>query len=206
MRDAAPACSLARALARKPRQRRKTRGEKHKERREEPEQSTRRHHEANVARASRASRLRVWWVACSPCSRAARARRAFGAGTFREFLERFCSELSGSIPGKAAKTCCAQRRKTRGEKHKERREEPEQSTRRHHEANGPTWREHREHEDCECGGWRAALARARRLLENASEILPKSLPEASREDHQEEQGESGEGRPRIETASAYYRL
>ena len=47
MRDAAPACSLARALARKPRQRRNTRGEKHKERREEPEQSTRRHHEAN---------------------------------------------------------------------------------------------------------------------------------------------------------------
>ena len=44
------------------------------------------------------------------------------------------------------------------------------------------------------------------LLENASEILPKSHPEASREDHQEEQGESGEGRPRIETASAYYRL
>ena len=44
------------------------------------------------------------------------------------------------------------------------------------------------------------------LLENASEILSKSLPEASREDHQEEQGESGEGRPRIETASAYYRL
>ena len=44
------------------------------------------------------------------------------------------------------------------------------------------------------------------LLVNASEILPKSLPEASREDHQEEQGESGEGRPRIETASAYYRL
>ena len=79
----------------------------HKERREEPEQSTRRHHEANVARASRASRLRVWWVACSPCSRAARARRAFGAGAFREFLERFGSELSGSIPGKAAKTCCA---------------------------------------------------------------------------------------------------
>ena len=44
------------------------------------------------------------------------------------------------------------------------------------------------------------------LLVNASEIPPKSLPEASREDHQEEQGESGEGRPRIETASAYYRL
>ena len=44
------------------------------------------------------------------------------------------------------------------------------------------------------------------LLENALETLPKSLPEASREDHQEEQGESGEGRPRIETASAYYRL
>ena len=44
------------------------------------------------------------------------------------------------------------------------------------------------------------------LLGNASEILPKSLPETSREDHQEEQGESGEGRPRIETASAYYRL
>ena len=44
------------------------------------------------------------------------------------------------------------------------------------------------------------------LLGNALEILPKSLPEASREDHQEEQGESGEGRPRIETASAYYRL
>ena len=40
------------------------------------------------------------------------------------------------------------------------------------------------------------------LLVNASEIPPKSLPEASREDHQEEQGESGEGRPRIETASA----
>ena len=40
------------------------------------------------------------------------------------------------------------------------------------------------------------------LLGNASEILPKSLPETSREDHQEEQGESGEGRPRIETASA----
>ena len=44
------------------------------------------------------------------------------------------------------------------------------------------------------------------LLVNASKILPKSLPEASRGDHQEEQGESGEGRPRIETASAYYRL
>ena len=44
------------------------------------------------------------------------------------------------------------------------------------------------------------------LLGHALEILPKSLPEASREDHQEEQGESGEGRPRIETASAYYRL
>ena len=44
------------------------------------------------------------------------------------------------------------------------------------------------------------------LLENALETLLKSLPEASREDHQEEQGESGEGRPRIETASAYYRL
>ena len=44
------------------------------------------------------------------------------------------------------------------------------------------------------------------LLENASEILSKSLPEASREDHQEEQGESGEGHPRLETASAYYRL
>ena len=44
------------------------------------------------------------------------------------------------------------------------------------------------------------------LLENALEIFPKSLPEASREDDQEEQGESGEGRPRIETASAYYRL
>ena len=44
------------------------------------------------------------------------------------------------------------------------------------------------------------------LLGNASEILAKTLPEASREDHQEEQGESGEGRPRIETASAYYRL
>ena len=93
--------------SRKHRKRRKTRGEKHKQWREEPEQSTRRHHEANVARASRASRLRVWWVACSPCSRAARARRAFGSGTFREFLERCFSELSGSIPGKAAKTCCA---------------------------------------------------------------------------------------------------
>ena len=44
------------------------------------------------------------------------------------------------------------------------------------------------------------------LLQDTSEIFPKSLPEASREDHQEEQGESGEGRPRIETASAYYRL
>ena len=31
-------------------------------------------------------------------------------------------------------------------------------------------------------------------------------PEAERQNHQEEQGESGEGRPRIETASAYYRL
>ena len=99
MRDAAPACSLARALARKPRQRRNTRGEKHKERREEPEQSTRRHHEANVARASRASRLRVWWVACSPCSRAARARRAFEVGAFRV---RSCvlSVLPGSLPAR----------------------------------------------------------------------------------------------------------
>ena len=44
------------------------------------------------------------------------------------------------------------------------------------------------------------------LLKTALEILPKSLPEASREDHQEEQGESGEGRSRIETASAHYRL
>ena len=44
------------------------------------------------------------------------------------------------------------------------------------------------------------------LLKKALEILSESLPEASREDHQEEQGESGEGRPRIETASAYYRL
>ena len=44
------------------------------------------------------------------------------------------------------------------------------------------------------------------LLGHALEILPNSLPEAYREDHQEEQGESGEGRPRIETASAYYRL
>ena len=44
------------------------------------------------------------------------------------------------------------------------------------------------------------------LLGNALEILPKSLPEASREDHQEVQGESGESRPRLETASAYYRL
>ena len=41
---------------------------------------------------------------------------------------------------------------------------------------------------------------------HALESLPKSLPEASREDHPEEQGESGEGRPRLETASAYYRL
>ena len=41
---------------------------------------------------------------------------------------------------------------------------------------------------------------------NASEIPPKAFPEAAREDHQEEQGESGEGRPRIETASAHYRL
>ena len=98
-----------RSESRKPRKRRKTRGEKHKQWREEPEQSTRRHHEANVARASRASGLRVWWVACSPCSRAARARRAFGAGAFREFLERFGSELSGSIPGKAAKACEPQR-------------------------------------------------------------------------------------------------
>ena len=186
MRDAAPACSLARALACKPRQRRKTRGEKHKERREEPEQSTRRHHEANVARASRASRLRVWWVACSPCSRRtkngeknqskapggttkptwrehrehqdcecggsrAALARALRALAGRLELERFVSfERFGSelIQGKAAKTCCAQRRKTRGEKDKERREEPEQSSRRHHEANGATWREHREHEDC----------------------------------------------------------
>ena len=31
-------------------------------------------------------------------------------------------------------------------------------------------------------------------------------PEPERQNHQEEQGESGEGRPRIETASAYYRL
>ena len=38
------------------------------------------------------------------------------------------------------------------------------------------------------------------LLENTLEILPKSLPEASREDHQEEQGENGEGRPRLQTA------
>ena len=44
------------------------------------------------------------------------------------------------------------------------------------------------------------------LLGDALEILPKSLPEASREDHQEEQGESGEGRPRIGIASAYCRL
>ena len=44
------------------------------------------------------------------------------------------------------------------------------------------------------------------LLGNALEILPKSLPEASREDDQEEQGEGGEGRPRIKTASAHYRL
>ena len=44
------------------------------------------------------------------------------------------------------------------------------------------------------------------LLKKALEILPESRSEASREDHQEEQGESGEGRPRIETASAYYRL
>ena len=81
----------------------------------------------------------------------ARALRALaGRLELERFVsfERFCSELSGSIQGKAAKTCCAQRRKTRGEKHKERREEPEQSTRRHHEANGATWREHREHEDC----------------------------------------------------------
>ena len=79
MRDAAPACSLARALARKPRQRRKTRGEKHKERREEPEQST--------------------------------------GGTTK-----------------------------------------------------PTWREHREHQDCECGGSRAALARALRALAGRLEL------------------------------------
>ena len=44
------------------------------------------------------------------------------------------------------------------------------------------------------------------LLTKALQILPKSLPEASQEDRQEEQGESGEGRPRIETASAHYRL
>ena len=40
---------------------------------------------------------------------AARARRAFGAGAFREFLERLFSELSGSILGKAEKTCEPQR-------------------------------------------------------------------------------------------------
>jgi len=66
-----------------------TREEKHKQLREKPTQSTRRHNEANVAKATQASKLRVWWVACSPCSRAARTRRAFGAETFREFLECF---------------------------------------------------------------------------------------------------------------------
>ena len=44
------------------------------------------------------------------------------------------------------------------------------------------------------------------LLKKALEILPKSFPEASWEDHQEVQGESGESRPRLERASAYYRV
>ena len=167
MRDAAPACSLARALARKPRQRRNTRGEKHKERREEPEQSTRRHHEANVARASRASRLRVWWVACSPCSRAARARRAFGAGTFREFLVRFLRSFLARSRGRLRKHAARsdgkheERSTKNGEKNQSK--APGGTTK-------PTWREHREHQDCECGGSRAALARALRALAGRLEL------------------------------------
>ena len=34
----------------------------------------------------------------------------------------------------------------------------------------PTWREHREHQDCECGGSRAALARALRALAGRLEL------------------------------------
>ena len=69
--------------------------------------STTRNSKARAARAARASTQQASSITWGPCSRAARARRAFGAGTFRESLERFCSELSGSITGKAEKTCCA---------------------------------------------------------------------------------------------------
>ena len=159
-----------------------TRGEKHKQWREKSTQSTRRHNEANVAKATQASKLRVWWVACSPCSRAARARRAFGAGTFREFLERFCSELSGSIQGKAAKN--AARSDGKHEERSTKNGEENQS-----KAPGGTTKQMAQRGESivsmkiasVVGGVQPLLARAGcSKMPRAPQIIPKSLPEASR--------------------------
>merc|ERR1712093_469517 len=99
-----------------------------------------------------------WWVACSPCSRAARARRAFGSGTFREFRV-FLFGAFWLDPGEG----CENMLRAATENTRREAQRTARRTRAKHQEAPRSQR-------CECGGSRAALARALRALAGRLEL------------------------------------